>query len=135
MGLHQAYPPKLTKPMREDLTAAGVEELLTRDDVEQVLGEGRQLVLINSVCGCSAANARPALKRLAAEGVDAQLLTVFAGVHREATAGVRGLIDEPPSSPSFALFVDGECVFFLPREQVEGRSADDVAADLREAMQ
>ena len=120
--------------MREQLTTLGVRELLAAQEVQEHLGTGLQLVLVNSVCGCAAANARPAMKVLAQEELAVELLTVFAGVHREATAALREQVDETPSSPSFALFKEGACVYFLPRAEVEGASAQAVASKLRAAI-
>lgn len=134
MSLNQAYPVEYTKPIRKQLRAHDVEELLTAQDVQEALSQDAVLVLINSVCGCAAANARPALYELLQEDACPPVATVFAGVHQEATAAVRECIDEQPSSPSFAYFKEGKCVFFLPRSEVENRSAQAVAASLREAI-
>lgn len=126
MSLQQAYPVGYTKPIREQLDAHGVKELLSNQDVQDELSQDAVLVLINSVCGCAAANARPALYALMKEESCPTVATVFAGVHQEATAAVRERIDEEPSSPSFAYFKDGQCVFFLPRYEIEGASAHEV---------
>jgi putative YphP/YqiW family bacilliredoxin len=128
------YSPLLVKPMREELTQIGVEELLTAEEVERWMEkkEGTALLVVNSVCGCAAGMARPGI-RLALEngsGPD-RTASVFAGQDLEATARARGFFPEiPPSSPSIAFFKDGELVYFLPRHRIEGRSADDVARDL-----
>lgn len=131
------YSPLLVKPMREELTNLGVEELLTAEDVDRFLGqEGTALLVVNSVCGCAAGMARPGV-RLALESgpTPDRLGTVFAGQDLEATAKARGYFpDIPPSSPSMAFFKDGELVWFLPRHRIEGRSAEDVAADLNAAF-
>lgn len=133
------YSPLLVKPMREELTAIGFEELKTGEDVGNWAGakEGTGLLVINSVCGCAAGMARPGV-RLALEGSDkkpAHIATVFAGQDQEATAEARGLFPQvPPSSPSMAFFKDGELAYFLPRHRIEGRSAEDVAADLKSAF-
>ena len=134
-----AYSPLLVKPMREELTALGFEELTTAEAVDAWPGKstGTGFVVLNSVCGCAAGMARPGV-RLALEGGDKRpdhIATVFAGQDVEATHAVRGLMPEvPPSSPSMALFKDGELVFFLPRHRIEGRTAEDVAEDLGTAF-
>lgn len=132
------YSPLLVRPMREELTSIGVQELLTAEQVDQWMNEksGTALLVINSVCGCAAGMARPGV-RMALEGQAKpdRVATVFAGQDLEATARARGHFAEiPPSSPSMALFKDGELVYFLPRHRIEGRSADQVAADLQAAI-
>jgi len=132
------YSPLLVQPMREELTSIGVEELRTAADVDRFMqaGEGTAMLVVNSVCGCAAGMARPGV-RLALEGGPKpdRVATVFAGQDLEATARARGYFPEvPPSSPSIALFKDGELVWFLPRHRIEGRSADDVAGDLTAAV-
>ena len=122
--------------MREELTDLGVKELLTPSDVDEAMNtakEGTTLLVINSVCGCAAGNARPAVKvALGNEKTPDNLLTVFAGQDKEATAHAREYFSEfPPSSPSFAFFKDGEIKAMIPRHRIEGRSADEVAADLK----
>lgn len=134
MSLHQAYPVEYTKPIREQLQASNVKELLTAEDVQEELKQDEVLVLINSVCGCAAANARPALYELM-KGECPPVATVFAGVHHEAVQELRDNVDEPPSSPSFAYFKNGECVFFLPRQEIEGFSAQEVQDKLVSGMQ
>lgn len=128
------YSPMLVKPMREELTSAGVAELLTADDVDRFMAqkEGTALLVVNSVCGCAAGMARPAIRAaLGHQRVPDRVASVFAGQDLEATARARGYFPEiPPSSPSIAFFKDGELAFFLPRHRIEGRSADDVAGDL-----
>jgi putative YphP/YqiW family bacilliredoxin len=129
------YSPLLVKPMREELTVAGVQELLTAEDVDRWMEEssdGTALLVINSVCGCAAGMARPGV-RAALEGGPRpdHTATVFAGQDLEATAAARGKFpDVPPSSPSMAFFKRGELVYFLPRHRIEGRSAEEVASDL-----
>ena len=132
------YDPQVVKPMREELVRIGATELTTPEAVDQVLGDdakGTTLVVVNSVCGCAAANARPAVA--IARGHEAQpdrIATVFAGVDREATERARSyMVGYRPSSPSIALFRDGEHVFMLERHQIEGRDAPSIAADLRDA--
>ena len=128
------YDPRLVQPMREELTRIGFEELRTPDQVDAVLGAEREtmLVLVNSVCGCAARNARPAATIAVGHTVRPQrLLTVFAGQDAEATAKARGYFAPfPPSSPQMALFKEGKLVFMLERRQIEGRAAGDIAADL-----
>lgn len=130
------YPPELVKPMREDLTRIGFTELYTSEDVNEALKhEGTTLVVVNSVCGCAAANARPAagLSLQNAKKPD-QLITVFAGVDREAVDAARAhMIPFPPSSPSMALFKNGELVHMLERHHIEGRPAEMIADNLKGA--
>jgi len=133
------YPPELVAPMREDLTTEGFNELITSDDVDQAINEasGTALVVVNSVCGCAAGNARPAAKMAInnAKKPD-QLLTVFAGVHTEATNQVRKYcLPYPPSSPSMALFKDGRLVHFIERHHIEGRPAELIAENLTAAFE
>lgn len=132
------YSPLLVKPMREELTSLGVEELLTAEDVDRWMDQkdGTALLVVNSVCGCAAGMARPGVRQaLDNESKPDRVATVFAGQDLEATAKARGYFDElPPSSPSMAFFKDGALVFFLPRHRIEGRSADEVAADLTSAF-
>ena len=130
------YPEDLVTPMRQDLTMAGFNELFTADEVEQALAkEGTTLVVVNSVCGCAAANARPAAKlSLRNEKNPDQLVTVFAGVDFEAVNKAREMmVPFPPSSPSIALFKDGELVHMLERHHIEGRPAELIAENLIEA--
>jgi putative YphP/YqiW family bacilliredoxin len=134
-----SYPELMLKPMRQELTMSGFEELTTAESVAAWSGhqDGTGLLVVNSVCGCAAGMARPGV-RLALEGSEikpAHLATVFAGQDTEATAAARGLIPQvPPSSPSMALFKDGELVYFLPRHRIEGRTAEQVAEDLQSAF-
>jgi len=125
--------------MAQDLTDYGFESLSTPADVEQVLEnqEGTALVVVNSVCGCAAAMARPGAKlSLQNEKRPAKLYTVFAGVDTDATNRVREfLAPYPPSSPSIALFKDGKLVHFLERRHIEGRSAQIIADNLRSAYE
>ena len=132
------YPPEIVEPCRLDLTEAGVEELRTPEEVDGVLGtnEGTALVVINSVCGCAAGNARPGVKMaLQHEKLPEKVTTVFAGVDGEATHQVRSYIaGYPPSSPSIALFKDGQPVFVMERHMIEGRSPQEIAFDLVSAF-
>ncbi|MBL6655945.1 MAG: BrxA/BrxB family bacilliredoxin [Flavobacteriaceae bacterium] len=130
------YPEDLVTPMRQDLTMAGFIELFTADEVEQALAkEGTTLVVVNSVCGCAAANARPAAKlSLRNEKNPDQLITVFAGVDFEAVNKAREMmVPFPPSSPSMALFKDGELVHMIERHHIEGRPAEMIAENLMSA--
>lgn len=130
------YPPELVKPMREDLTNIGFEELFTAQEVDEALKrEGTTLVVVNSVCGCAAANARPGA-RISLQNVKSpdHLVTVFAGVDREAVDAARSqMVPFPPSSPSMALFKNGELVHMLERHHIEGRGADMIAENLKSA--
>jgi len=125
-----------TSWMREELTNIGIEELKTPEDVDRAMkeyGKGTMLMVINSVCGCAAGNARPgaqiALEKT--ENKPDNLVTVFAGQDKEATARAREYFsDYPPSSPAFAFFVDGEVKAMVPRHRIEGRTRDEVADDL-----
>jgi len=132
------YDPRLVQPMREELTRIGFQELRTPADVDAALGTGKDvaLVVVNSVCGCAARNARPAAT-LALEHARRpdRLLTVFAGQDADATARARSYFTGyAPSSPQMALFKDGELVFMLERKNIEGRAARDIAADLTAAF-
>ncbi len=130
------YPADLVKPMREDLTNVGFDELQTADAVEAAIAkEGTTLVVVNSVCGCAAANARPGAKAsLSNDKKPDHIVTVFAGVDREATDKARGfMVPFPPSSPSMALFKNGELVHMLERHHIEGRPADMIAENLKDA--
>ena len=124
--------------MRDELVAAGVRELRTEQDVERVLGdeEGTTMLVINSVCGCAAGQARPGVRAALEHSVTPdRTVTVFAGQDLEATARARAYFaDIPPSSPSMVLIKDGEVIYFVPRHRIESRSAEDVAADLTGAF-
>ena len=130
------YPPELVKPMREDLTKVGFTELYNAEDVNNTLNKpGTTLVVVNSVCGCAAANARPGVKSsLINEKKPGKLFTVFAGVDKEATDAARKLmIPFPPSSPCIAIFKDGDLVHMLERHHIEGRSAEIISENLKQA--
>lgn len=130
------YPPELVQPMREDLTSAGFAELYTEDQVNEALAKpGTTLVVVNSVCGCAAANARPGAKHsLSNSKKPDQVVTVFAGVDTEAVNAVRSqMVPFPPSSPCMGLFKDGELVHMLERHHIEGRPAGMIAENLMEA--
>ena len=127
------YPAELVKPMREDLTNIGFAELYTAQDVADALSkEGTTLVVVNSVCGCAAANARPGARMsLQNAKTPNHLVTVFAGVDFEAVDAARAeMMPFPPSSPSMALFKNGELVHMLERHHIEGRSADMISENL-----
>ncbi len=133
------YPAEMTKPMAKDLTDHGFTPLNTGDEVTEVMdsAEGTQLIVVNSVCGCAAGNARPGAKQALniAEKHPDQLLTVFAGVDKEATAKAREYMKPyPPSSPSIALFKDGKLVHMLERHHIEGHSAEMIANNLKSAF-
>lgn len=132
------YPPELVAPMAKDLTEFGFTGLQSPEEVIQVLqnSEGTALLVVNSVCGCAAANARPGAK-MAIQNANKpeQLFTVFAGVDREATDKAREyLLPYPPSSPAIALFKDGNVVHMLERHHIEGRSAQMIAENLAAAF-
>ncbi|WP_121667240.1 BrxA/BrxB family bacilliredoxin [Mesonia aquimarina] len=130
------YPPELVKPMREELTAIGFQELQNGEQVDLAVNKpGTTLVVVNSVCGCAAANARPGA-RMSLDNAKKpdHLVTVFAGVDKEATDKARAhMVPFPPSSPSMALFKDGELVHMLERHHIEGRPADMIAENLKGA--
>jgi len=131
------YPTDIVMPMAKDLTDYGFESLNSPEAVDSMIEnqKGTALLVVNSVCGCAAANARPGAKMsLQNEKTPNNLYTVFAGVDKEATAKAREhLLPYPPSSPSIALFKDGELVHFIERLQIEGRSAQVIAANLKMA--
>lgn len=132
------YPPELVAPMKKELTEQGFKELLSADEVENnIKQEGTTLVVINSVCGCAARNARPGVvQSLETDKKPSNLTTVFAGVDQEAVSKAREMmIPYPPSSPSIALFKDGKLVHFLERHHIEGRPAEMIADNLKMAYQ
>jgi len=131
------YPPEITEPCRTDLTEAGVSELRTAADVESAITEpGTALVVINSVCGCAAGNARPAVKlAIQHEKKPDRIASVFAGVDQDATDQTRShLPGYPPSSPSIALFKDGKPVLMLERHNIENRTPQEIAWDIVHAF-
>ena len=134
------YPEELVKPMKADLTNVGFEELLTAEDVDNHLSdkEGTKLLVFNSVCGCAAGSARPgviaAVKK--SDKKPDELLTAFAGFDQEAVAKAREYtLPYPPSSPSIALFKDGELVHFVERHHIEGRPAEVIANHLEDVFE
>ena len=128
------YDERFITPMRQELTRLGVEELRTPEEVDAKLKDapGTTLVIVNSMCGCAARNARPAVAQALQHAAKPDALTtVFAGQDAEATQRARSyLTGYPPSSPSIALLKDGRLVFMLERHQIEGRSAQEIARDL-----
>jgi putative YphP/YqiW family bacilliredoxin len=133
------YDERLIAPMREELTRLGVQELRTPADVDRTLRDapGTTLVVVNSICGCAARNARPAVERALrhARRPD-RLTTVFAGQDADATARARAYFAPyPASSPQIALLKDGAVAFMLERKNIEGRTADEIAKDLVEAFE
>jgi putative YphP/YqiW family bacilliredoxin len=132
------YDERFVTPMRQELTRLGVEEMRTPGEVDAKLKEtsGTTLVVVNSVCGCAARNARPAVASALQHAVRPDhLTTVFAGQDVDATARARSYFTGyPPSSPQIGLLKDGEIVFMLERWQIEGRSADAIASDLVDAF-
>ena len=134
----QMYDERLVTPMRQDLTRLGVEELRTADEVDRALenADGTALVVVNSVCGCSARMARPAVAIALQNPIKPdRLTTVFAGQDAEATERARSYFTGyPPSSPQIGLLKDGQLVFMLERWQIEGRPADEIAHDLVNAF-
>jgi putative YphP/YqiW family bacilliredoxin len=131
------YPEEMVKPMRDELTSAGFQELHSADAVDKAIkATGTTLVVVNSVCGCAARNARPGAKMsLDNTKKPSSLVTVFAGVDKEAVDAARGfMFPFPPSSPSIALFKDGELVHMLERHHIEGRPAELIADNLKDAF-
>ena len=127
------YPEYLVAPMREDLTKVGFQELKDAAAVKSAIeSEGTVFVMVNSVCGCAAANARPAAKLAAQNGKHPdKLVTVFAGMEKDAVDTARNyMLPYPPSSPSMALFKDGKLVHIIERHQIEGRPAQMIADNL-----
>ena len=127
------YPEYLVAPMRSELTDAGFEELKTADEVKNAIGtEGTTFLVVNSVCGCAAANARPAAKLAASSSKNpAKLVTVFAGMEKDAVDAARSfMLPFPASSPSMALFKDGKLVHMIERHQIEGRPVEAIADNL-----
>ena len=130
------YPAEMVNPMRAELTDSGFQNLYSAADVDSALkNEGTTLVVINSVCGCAARNARPGAKMsIAGDKKPDQLITVFAGVDKEAVDAARQhMFPFPPSSPCMALFKNGELVHMLERHHIEGRPAELIAENLQDA--
>lgn len=133
------YPTELVSPMAKDLTDFGFQPLESADQVDAVMSsaEGTSLIIVNSVCGCAAANARPAAKMaLTYQKTPENAYTVFAGVDKEATERMREyLLPYPPSSPCIALFKNGKLVHMIERHHIEGRSAQMIAENLAQAFE
>lgn len=132
------YPEYLVAPMRTDLTSVGFEELKNAEEVKNAIeSEGTTFVVVNSVCGCAAANARPAAKIAVQEGKKPnKIVTVFAGMEKDAVDAARAhMLPYPPSSPSMALFKDGKLVHIIERHQIEGRPAQMIADNLINAFE
>lgn len=137
---YEEYMRQMVKPMREELVQAGFKELTTEQDVEQYMdhAQGTTLVVINSVCGCAAGLARPAATQavLRASKKPNELVTVFAGQDKEATAKMREYFEGyPPSSPSMALLKGNEVVHFIHRHEIEGNSMEAIMANLETAFE
>lgn len=132
------YPEIMIRPMREELTRLGVEEMRTPEDVDATLGEakGTVMVVVNSICGCAAGRARPGIARALQHDVRPdKVTTVFAGADIEATEKARSYFTGyRPSSPSIGLLKDGKLVFMLERYQIEGRDAEQIASELTRAF-
>tara|TARA_B100000683_G_scaffold265020_1_gene295405 strand:- start:297 stop:710 length:414 start_codon:yes stop_codon:yes gene_type:complete len=132
------YPPELVAPMKQDLTNVGFTELLTTEDVDTLMQkkDGTILIVVNSVCGCAAGNARPGVKMAVNNSKTPDFLTtVFAGVDKEATNQARSyMMPFPPSSPCIALFKDGKLVHMLERHHIEGASAQMISENLVQAF-
>ncbi len=133
------YPKEIVLPMKAELTDKGFQELLNANDVVELLQKkGTAFVMVNSVCGCSAAGARPAAIQAASTSAKKPtfVTTTFAGYDKEALAKLREyLMPFPPSSPCMALFKDGKLVHFLERHQIEGHSAQNIASNLTQAFE
>ena len=134
------YDERFITPMRQELTRLGVQELKTAEEVDRELAEAKEptLLVVNSMCGCAARNARPgiAMALQQAQKKPAKMTTVFAGQDLEATARAREYIHGyPPSSPSIALLKDGDVAYMMERHQIEGRTADAIARDLAGAFE
>ena len=132
------YPEYLVAPMRQELVSAGFQDLRTSEEVDQAIkSEGTVLVMVNSVCGCAAANARPAARISAQfEKHPDKFVTVFAGMEKEAVDQARAhMLPYPPSSPAIALFKDGKLVHMIERHMIEGRPAQMIADNLQQAFE
>ena len=133
----EMYPLEIIKPMKEELTSTGFKDLTKSEDVNNYILNSKSAVLIvNSVCGCAAANARPGvISSISNPKVPDELLTVFAGVDKEATEAARNLmVPFPPSSPCIAVFKDGELVHMLERHHIDGRSSEIIIDNLKQAF-
>ena len=133
------YPEIMLVPMREELTRLGIEELRTAEDVDRVLAKqtGTTMVVVNSICGCAAGRMRPAVRMALQNSIKPEkLFSVFAGQDREATDRARSYFTgQPPSSPSIAIFRDGQLAYMMPRRDIESREAPAISADLNAAFE
>jgi putative YphP/YqiW family bacilliredoxin len=133
------YPEIMVIPMREDLTRVGIEELRTAEDVDRALSHqaGTTMVVVNSICGCAAGRMRPAVRMALQSAIRPEkLFSVFAGQDREATDRARSYFTgQPPSSPSIAIFRDGQLAYMMPRRDIESREAAEIAASLKTAFE
>ncbi|HEY6930221.1 MAG TPA: BrxA/BrxB family bacilliredoxin [Thermoanaerobaculia bacterium] len=133
------YPPMMVAPMREELTRLGFRELLTPEDVDREISSANEplLLFVNSICGCAAGVARPGVAQsLKHPAAPRRLATVFAGQDVEATARARSYFEGyPPSSPQVAILAGGKLVYLLQRQQIEGRTPDQIAAALTAAYE
>lgn len=133
------YDPRFVQPMRDELVQMGVKELRTSAEVDEFMRDqsGTAMIVVNSICGCAAGAARPAVGlALKSAKKPARVATVFAGQDREATERARSYITGyPPSSPSVALFRDGQLVHMVPRHDIEGHTAEQIAQNLRQAFE
>lgn len=129
MNAYDEYMKGIVQPMRQELVNVGFTELTTPEDVNEFMAtaNGISLVVINSVCGCAAGLARPAVREAIEEVKPDHLVTVFAGQDREATEAMRGFFEEvPPSSPSIAILKDGQLEYFIPRDQIENHPVEQI---------
>jgi putative YphP/YqiW family bacilliredoxin len=133
------YPEIMVIPMREDLTRVGIEELRTPEEVDRALASqsGTTMVVVNSICGCAAGRMRPAVRMALQNAVRPEkLFSVFAGQDREATDRARSYFTgQPPSSPSIAIFRDGQLAYMMPRRDIESREAAEIATSLKAAFE
>ncbi|WP_305849476.1 BrxA/BrxB family bacilliredoxin [Sporosarcina sp. Marseille-Q4063] len=140
MNAYDQHMQSIYKQMREDLVQVGFKELTTEEDVQETMGnlEGTALIVVNSICGCAAGQARPAVREALNEVQfkPDHLFTVFAGQDREATEKMREYFPEvPPSSPSIALWKDGALAYFIPREQIEISQMETIKTQLTEVLE
>lgn len=137
MNAYEEYMRAVTVPMRQQLLDAGFQQLTTADEVHEFMAtvKGVSLVVINSVCGCAAGLARPAVIEAIQKIEPDHLITVFAGQDQEATYAMRGYFEEvPPSSPSIAILEDGQLAYFIPREQIEGYEVEQISEHIVGAL-
>lgn len=137
MNPYEAYMKEVSEPMRRELTQNGFQELTTPEEVDEFVSttEGTSLIVINSVCGCAAGLARPAVNQsLTHDKTPENLVTVFAGQDREATARMRDYFEGiEPSSPSMAIMKSGQVLHFIPREEIEGHEPEEIIENLTSA--